>query len=959
MRKAFFVLVLVSSLGAIWHAAPHDAGLIWLKITNYGMFGYENACYWPQGSGESYIFGAGIWVGSLQRLDGDTTRVAEPVDSEANEIIVTSTEGFDSVGVIKIGDELIHYSGLSDTSFLNCLRGFASTPALSHSSGEFVQGYKARMTMGYNPSSATSEFVPGDLPNEPGYTDSLDRILFSDNPADTALWPLRDSLGNPIVMSSQDSYCIMNDEDSSRCSNPQYIKVIQVGYSWSYHFYEDFIFLNYYVINDSPDTLYHVYLGLVCDADIGDYTDDLVGFDAERNLGYAYDSDFYEPGWTHAPGFIGFDFLESPVDSTGQQLGLTAFKIIRNPGVPGPGQPDPGNDDEAYQLAAGYNYTDGTYHPMDSISDPTDVRFVQFTGPFDLAPQETAKVVIAIIAGADFDDLAHNSDLAQSLYDIGFITDWVHVLSPNGGEVISGTYTITWEDSSALGAPLTVDIAYSPDNGETWHDIVTELPDQGYYEWNTIGLPDGTRYRIRVTVHDTVAVGEDVSDTTFIINNPGNGAPDVILYSFDATTLTDTVEVTWWSLDPDGDEITIDLLLADSFSVDTIATGLPNTGSYIWNTYPVNNGEYRLIIVAHDNDTFSTDTSRWFTVVNDHEIAGTIEHVQGGCDVLSIIPLIYYYDSLNGHRMEIRFNRIQYAGGNEPLYTFDLVDVTEGVTLLDDYPLSTCLDGRLYIDYTPTFGGIAYEFDSQVDATGFRFISFNIVENVSGYDGELTIFGEDTIGTAPPLLNYRWAFRGSNFRIYWVQEGDSITLKVWDITNDVEVPYDSASGDNWHFGYPGQASRYFNPEIHNCFYLCGGIFYFNQDGSMTVPPGPGDVWEIRSAGPKVPTEGNVYFFEPVGVAEKAKDELSRLTIRVMPNPFSRSAAVVYSLPEKCKVSVKLYDVAGRLVHVLVEGVKPSGVYQVTLNGESIPSGLYFVRVKTPRMSRIEKVVLIK
>ena len=963
MKRAMVLLpLMVTFLGAIWHSAPHDAGLMWLRITNYGTFGYQDACIWPRGSGESYIFGAGIWVGSLRRVEGVSAQLLSEIDSEATVIPLSSTSSFDSTGVVRIGDELIHYSGLADTCLLNCIRGFASTAPTSHGAGETVLAYRALMTVGYNPSNGSTEFVPGDLPNEPGYSDSLDRIYFSDNPADTALWPLRDSLGNPVVLSSQDSYAMMNDEDSSHCSDPQFIKVMQVGYSWNYHYYEDFIFLNYYIINDSPDTIFHAYLGLVCDADIGDYTDDLVGFDGQRNLGYAYDSDFNEPGWANTPGYIGFDFLESPLDTTGNQLGLTAFKILRNPGVPGAGQPDPDNDDQAYQLAAGYNYTDGTYHPMDSITTPTDVRFVQFTGPFDLAPGDTAKVVIAVIAGADSLDLQHNSDLAQNLYDIGFITDWVHVLSPNGGEEISGTYTIAWEDSSVLGAPLTVDISYSRDNGETWEDLVTDLPDQGYYEWNTVGFPDGTRYRIRVTVHDTVAVGEDISDTTFTVNNPGNGAPDVIFLSPNGGRLSDTVEVTWWADDPDHDSLAIDILIFDGSSTDTLASGLPNTGSFLWNTRITDNGDYRIAVQARDGETLSADTSRTVSVINDHEIGGTVEHVLGGCDVLSILPLIYFPDSLNGHKFEIRFNRIQSAGSGQPLYTFDLYDLTLGTHLLDDFPLSTRIDGMLYVDYTPAFGGIVYELDSQIDADGFRFISFRILENSSGFDGHLSMLGQDSLGTAPPLVNYRWAFRGSDYEIRWVSDStfpDSITLQVWDITNDVEIPYDSVTGDNWHFGYPGQASRYFDPEVHTCFYLSGGLFYFNQDGSMTHPPGPGDVWFVKSAGPKAPASGNVYWILPLSVDEKGLGKAPSAFLRCEPNPFSGKLRILYSIPEDGPVELSLYDVSGRLVKRISRGFVRAGAHTLYLDGRIYPSGVYFLRMKSPGFRRVKKLLLIK
>jgi len=972
MKRLLFALLLsfiaFSPLFGIWDTGAHDAGLLWLKITNYGMFGYENAAIWPKGSGEFYIFGAGVWVGALQKIQGMEAQLSADISDTSTEILVNSTEGFQSPGVLKIGDEWIHYSDLTDSSFIGCIRGFAASTPESHSTGELVEEYLARMSVGYNPSSATSEFVPGDLPNEPGYTDSTDRILFSDDPEDTTLWPLRDSLGNPIVISTQDSYSMMNDEDSSHCSAPQNIKVVQIGYSWSYHLYEDFLFLTYLVINAGDEPLSHCYLGLCCDADIGNYTDDLVGFDAERNLGYAFDSDFSESGWEHTPGYIGFDFLESPLDTSGEQLGLTAFRIIRNPGVPGPGLPDPGTDDEAYQLAAGYNFQTGEYQPFDSISEPTDVRFVQFTGPFDLAPGETARVVIAVIAGADLTDLDANSDLAQSLYDMHFVTHWAHVLSPNGSEEVSGLVNIQWEDSSAFGTSLRADISISRDNGETWTELAHDIEDVGSYQWSTEDFPDGTRYRVRVTVYDTLAVGEDVSDTTFTVNNPGNGVPDLIYLSPKKGTLRGDVDVTWWADDADHDTLVISLYakkLGEDWKV--LAENLPNTGSFSFDSKFLVNGSYRLKLRAADRDTFVEDSSGVVKILNDHEVTGDVVHEKGGCNTLSILPLLYYPDSALNHVMEIKFHRIQRSGSADPLYTCEIYDATADSILYENFPLSTKLDGLLYKDFTDPIGEWVLEFDSQIDGEGFTYTEFRELVNVSGFDGHLELSNPDSFGVSHPIPGLRWAFRGSDYEIYWVKDDldtTCVTMKVRDITNEVWVPYDSVPGDNWFLGNFGDYDRCLDPTRHKQFYLCGGVFYFNRDGSMNVPPGDGDVWLIRSSGPRVPCDGNVYKIYPTHVREE-KGKVAAFWMSVpRPNPARGKIEVLFSIPERTRVRLYLYDVAGRKVRDIIDGEVDAGIHRIHVEardnrGNALPSGVYFLRLDLEGNCQVKKVLFVR
>ncbi len=948
---SMLIAVTAAPVFGIWSARWHDDGLLKLRISNYGRFGYQNAAEWPKGTGQTYIFGAGIWVGAI-KFKGVTTTLAEDITADANEIRVSSIDGLDSTGILKIGNELVHYHGISGDTLLSCIRGFAATTASSHNAGEEAKAYYAALDMGYNPSNGNTELVPGDLPNEPGYSDTTERVLFSNDPSDTALWPLRDATGAPVVLSTEDSYAIGNDMDSSRADHPLGIKIIQVGYCWSYALYQDFLFLNYYVVNATEDTLEHIYMGVVCDADVGagDFEDDLAGFDAERNLGYAFDSDGSVPGWPNPPGYVGFDFLESPEDSQGNQLGLTAFKIIRNPGVSGPGEPDPDNDDQAYQLAAGYNYTTGEYHPFDSISTPTDIRFLQFTGPFDLAPGDTAKIVIAVIMGEDLHDLQHNSDLAQTLYDINFITNWAHLLYPNGGETLSGNVDITWEDSSAFGADMLVDLYYSRDNGQTWIPIAQGVPDAGSYTWNTQDVPDGTRYRIRISVYDTLAVGEDVSDTIFAINNPGNGAPDLVLLTPQRGTISGQGEVTWWAADADGDPLSIDIFLVRVATGDTfyIAQGIENTGSYTFNSALVHNTEYRLFVVAHDADTFAIDSSfSTITILNDHQVLNGLVHAQGGCNTVSINPLVYYPESLQTRTYEIRFNRIQ----PEPTYTYTILDSATG-QVLDEGQLSVGLDGHMIKDYSAIIDGIAFEFSLGIDASLFRFIDFSVVRNVSGFDGTLRMLMTDSLGTAPPNPNYRWAFRGSDYMVYWIQDSvtGQTTMRVVDVTNGVEVPFDSTIGDNWFIGFPNAPSRYLNPAIHRAFYLAGKFFWFNQDGRMTVPPGPGDVWRIRSSGPRVPTDGNVYYLHVQATAQSVNEPVTSPTVApslmVTPNPSPGVTNLKLAIDRKAKLRVVIYDVTGRMVSQIAAGVFEPGIYNFSwdgtdVSGHKVASGVYF------------------
>lgn len=78
----------------------------------------------------------------------------------------------------------------------------------------------------------------------------------------------------------------------------------------------DMTFYNYVVINQGTQRLRDTYFATWIDADVGDATDDYVGCDVQRGLGYAYNGDdFDDPanfGYGENPPAVGVDFFEGP-----------------------------------------------------------------------------------------------------------------------------------------------------------------------------------------------------------------------------------------------------------------------------------------------------------------------------------------------------------------------------------------------------------------------------------------------------------------------------------------------------------------------------------------------------------------------------------------------------------------------------------------------------------------------
>lgn len=78
-----------------------------------------------------------------------------------------------------------------------------------------------------------------------------------------------------------------------------------------------------------------------------------------------------------------------------------------------------------------------------------------------------------------------------------------------------------------------------------------------------------------------------------------------------------------------------------------------------------------------------------------------------------------------------------------------------------------------------------------------------------------------------------------------------------------------------------------------------------------------------------------------------------------PNPFNPSTVIGYQVPAKSFVTLKVVDVLGRDVAVLVDGEQQAGSHQATWDAAGFPSGIYFAILRAPAYSSVRKLVLLK
>ncbi|KAF0139781.1 MAG: peptidase S8 and S53 subtilisin kexin sedolisin [Stygiobacter sp.] len=91
----------------------------------------------------------------------------------------------------------------------------------------------------------------------------------------------------------------------------------------------------------------------------------------------------------------------------------------------------------------------------------------------------------------------------------------------------------------------------------------------------------------------------------------------------------------------------------------------------------------------------------------------------------------------------------------------------------------------------------------------------------------------------------------------------------------------------------------------------------------------------------------------------AKTTVSEDAITNYPNPFNPSTKISFTLKEGGKVSLKVYDVLGKEVANLADGVFETGKHETTFNGSNLASGIYFYRIVTPKATITKKMMLMK
>ena len=394
-----------------------------LQTTNYGIVGFDvlnnvGGTFWPRGRRNQYIFAGGAWFGTRKRPPGS--------DSLRKRVMITynpnSGTSWMVPGTIEDGEAVNTTSALG----INKYRTYFSTDFSSNEGVDFQ-----------NPT----------FPRWPLWdTSPTDTIRYNNYYGDYVSDPAARFKANynkgPAFISEEDIFCTYKDTDLDYYEGgitkrkaegfPLGMQIEQIIYSWGFGDYADFMFLKYLFIHPKKygDTLFDCWMAAVQDVDIALQTNSSAGAQNDRARYYTEDPALnLAVQWTNPDrgeagqgfGYLGFNFLESPaIDAEkylrkdkkqfalNEQLGL---QTMRN----WPITEDPIENEDRYNFISRGN--------KDEDNGPGDRRLMMATGPFNMRPGDSARIVVGIILAGTVsggDATGTTEDLAELIRKVKF-----------------------------------------------------------------------------------------------------------------------------------------------------------------------------------------------------------------------------------------------------------------------------------------------------------------------------------------------------------------------------------------------------------------------------------------------------------------------------------------------------------------------------------------------------------
>jgi hypothetical protein len=78
-----------------------------------------------------------------------------------------------------------------------------------------------------------------------------------------------------------------------------------------------------------------------------------------------------------------------------------------------------------------------------------------------------------------------------------------------------------------------------------------------------------------------------------------------------------------------------------------------------------------------------------------------------------------------------------------------------------------------------------------------------------------------------------------------------------------------------------------------------------------------------------------------------------------PNPFNPSTTITFTLPQRGRVRLEIFNLLGEKVATVLDEVRAPGTHSVHWQPQNLPSGTYLYRLETKGYSQTRKLLLLR
>jgi hypothetical protein len=140
----------------------------------------------------------------------------------------------------------------------------------------------------------------------------------------------------------------------------------------------------------------------------------------------------------------------------------------------------------------------------------------------------------------------------------------------------------------------------------------------------------------------------------------------------------------------------------------------------------------------------------------------------------------------------------------------------------------------------------------------------------------------------------------------------------------------------------------YNASLAGNFHGAWGAFPFFNSGKVLISD----------------MESGLYVVHFAGAVVKAEPQISILPIEFhlsqnYPNPFNPATVIPYEVASRAHIHIGVYNLLGKKIAILVDGVKDAGAYSLLFNATDLPSGTYFCRMNAGGLIQTRRMLLVQ